>query len=91
MILLAFFTGFNSYDYSLERYDVSVGKSWKYAFSHPLHMIFTGLIFTAFLMIPFVGVVIAPVLLTMVGTICYLRMEKKVQVMSDEQSVTSDK
>jgi CysZ protein len=76
MILLAFFTGFNSYDYSLERYDVSIGKSWGYAFSHPLHMIFTGLIFTAFLMIPYVGVVIAPVLLTMVGTICYLRMEK---------------
>lgn len=84
MILLAFFTGFNSYDYSLERYDVSVGKSWGYAFSHPLHMIFTGLIFTACLLIPYVGVVIAPVLLTMVGTMCYLRMDKSVQEKKDE-------
>ncbi|MEX1192839.1 MAG: EI24 domain-containing protein [Brumimicrobium sp.] len=77
IILLGFFTGFNSYDYSLERYDVSVAKSWKYAFKHPLHMILTGLIFTSFLIIPYVGVVIAPVLLTMVGTICYLRMEER--------------
>lgn len=75
--VIGFFTGFNSYDYSLERYDISVGKSWGYAFSHPLQMMLTGGLFTALLYIPFVGVVIAPVLLTMVGTLNYLRMEER--------------
>lgn len=72
LILVAFFTGFNSYDYALERHKVSVKESWKYAFKHPLSMIITGLIFTLLLYIPIIGVVIAPVLLTMVGTINYL-------------------
>ncbi|MDX1651631.1 MAG: EI24 domain-containing protein [Brumimicrobium sp.] len=77
LIVLGFFTGFNSYDYSLERYGASVGKSWVYAFSHPLYMIITGVIFSLLLMIPYVGVVIAPVILTMVGTLCYLRIEQR--------------
>ncbi|HZH86114.1 MAG TPA: EI24 domain-containing protein [Brumimicrobium sp.] len=77
LLLIGFFTGFNSYDYSLERHDVSVGKSWIYAFSHPLQMTLTGILFTLLLYIPYLGVVIAPVLLTMVGTINYLRMEER--------------
>ncbi|MGM0477695.1 MAG: EI24 domain-containing protein [Bacteroidota bacterium] len=76
-VLIGFFTGFNSYDYSLERHDVSVWKSWGYAFRHPLQMTLTGGIFTLLLMIPFAGVVIAPVLLTMVGTLNYIRMERR--------------
>ncbi|RFC54734.1 EI24 domain-containing protein [Brumimicrobium aurantiacum] len=77
LILVAFFTGFNSYDYSLERHNVKVKDSWNYAFHHPLHMILTGLIFTALLFIPFIGVVIAPVLLTSVGTINYLKLKSE--------------
>jgi len=76
-ILIGFFTGFNSYDYSLERHDVSVLQSWIYAFSHPLQMILTGGVFTLLLFIPYLGVVIAPVLLTMVGTINFLRMKER--------------
>jgi len=75
--LIGFFTGFNSYDYSLERHDVSVWKSWIYAFSHPLQMILTGGIFTLLLYIPYLGVVIAPVLLTLVGTINYLKIKER--------------
>ncbi|PKR80492.1 hypothetical protein CW751_08940 [Brumimicrobium salinarum] len=77
LVLLSFFTGFNSYDYSLERHNISVINSWKYAFQHPLQMIFTGLIFTILLYIPFIGVVLAPVILTMVGTINFLELQKK--------------
>lgn len=77
LIFIAFFTGFNSYDYSLERHNVKVLDSWKYAFNHPLQMILTGLLFTFLLYIPILGVVIAPVLLTMVGTINYLEIEKE--------------
>lgn len=77
LILVAFFTGFNSYDYALERHNIKVKESWKFAFNNPLHMLLTGLIFTALLFIPFIGVIIAPVLLTMVGTINYLKMKSE--------------
>lgn len=76
-ILIGFFTGFNSYDYALERHNVKVKDSWRYAFNNPLQMILTGLIFTALLYIPIIGVVIAPVLLTMVGTINYLKLKEE--------------
>ncbi len=94
-MLIGFFTGFNSYDYSLERYNVSVGKSWGYAFRHPLQMTLTGGIFTLLLYIPFVGVVIAPVLLTMVGTLNYLRMEARdkssnIPVINEEKDLLDD-
>jgi len=77
LIFIAFFTGFNSYDFSLERYNYSVAKSWGYAFTHPLHMIVTGLIFTGFLAIPHIGIVLAPVFLTMVGTFSFLRIRQR--------------
>lgn len=77
IVFVAFFTGFNSYDFSLERYDYSVAKSWAYAFKHPLHMISTGLIFTGFLAIPHVGIVLAPVFLTMIGTLSFLQIRKR--------------
>ena len=76
-LLIGFFTGFNSYDYSLERYNISVFQSWKYSRKHWLHMLLTGGIFSSFLFIPYIGVVLAPVVLTMVGTFCYLRIQKR--------------
>lgn len=86
-IIIGFFTGFNSYDYCLERYDISVYKSWKYAWKHPLHMIITGGIFSSLLFIPYIGVVIAPVFLTIVGTICFLRIRgREVKLHEQTQS-----
>jgi CysZ protein len=76
-LAIGFFTGFNSYDFSLERHGVSIRKSWKYAFRHPIQMTLTGGIFTALLYIPFIGIVIAPVLLTMVGTLNYIRIDNR--------------
>lgn len=82
-IFIAFFTGFNSYDYSLERHDVKIKDSWKFAFNNPPQMILTGLIFTMLLYIPILGVVIAPVLLTMVGTINYLKMKERMSAITE--------
>lgn len=82
IVFIAFFTGFNSYDFSLERYDYSVAKSWGFAFQHPLHMITTGLIFTGFLTIPHIGIVLAPVFLTMVGTLSFLKIRNREVVSS---------
>jgi CysZ protein len=76
-LLIGFFTGFNSYDYSLERHDVSVFQSWKYSRKHWLHMLLTGGVFSSLLFIPYIGVVLAPVVLTMVGTFCYLRIDAR--------------
>lgn len=76
-ILVGFFTGFNSYDFSLERDDVSVFQSWRYSRKHWLHMVITGGIFSAFLFIPYIGVVLAPVILTMIGTFCYIRIQQR--------------
>lgn len=77
LLLVGFFTGFNSYDYSLERNKIGVIESWGYAFRHPLHMILTGLIFTFLLYIPIIGMVLAPVLMTMVGTLNYLKINER--------------
>lgn len=77
IVFVAFFTGFNSYDFSLERYGYSVAKSWMYAFKYPLHMILTGLIFTGFLAIPHIGIILAPVFLTMVGTLSFLKIRER--------------
>jgi CysZ protein len=76
-LLVGFFTGFNSYDFSLERNNISVFQSWKYSRKHWVHMVITGGIFSAFLFIPYIGVVMAPVILTMIGTFCYIRIEQR--------------
>jgi len=70
----SFFLGFAFYDFSLERYGIGTLSSWGVAFSNMLHMIITGGLFTLLFMIPFVGVIIAPVLMTMIATATYLKM-----------------
>jgi CysZ protein len=85
LILIAFFTGFNSYDFSLERYHMSVAKSWIFAFKHPWHMLFSGLLFTVFLIIPYIGIVLAPVILTIVGTVSYLRINASETIAKKEK------
>lgn len=86
-ILIGFFTGFNSYDYCLERYDISVYKSWKYAWKHPLHMLITGGIFSSLLYIPYIGVVLAPVFLTIMGTLCFLRIRARENNIPEESHI----
>ena len=75
----AFFFGLSFYDFSLERYQFSVGQSWTYASRNKLHMVITGGLFSLILMIPIVGLIIAPVFLTMVSTIVFLKMNEDVE------------
>lgn len=86
-LLIGFFTGFNSYDYTLERYNINVFNSWKFARKHPFYMLITGGIFSCFLFIPYIGVVLAPVFLTMIGTFCYLRIQNREGALSKESSI----
>ena len=73
-LISSFFFGFAFYDFSLERYGIGTISSWGIAFSNMLHMVVTGGLFTLLFMIPGVGVIIAPVLMTMISTAVYIRM-----------------
>lgn len=72
-LIVAFFAGFYSYDYSLERHSISRKASWKYAFANPLQILLTGTVFSVLLLIPYVGVILAPVITTLVSTLIYVR------------------
>lgn len=79
----AFFFGFSFYDHSLERYEINVFGSLGFAFSNILMITITGTIFKLLYYFPYfwevsyIGIIIAPVLTTMVSTIVYLRMKNK--------------
>jgi uncharacterized protein involved in cysteine biosynthesis len=64
-IIKAFFFGFNYVDYSLERYLISIPKSWRYAFGNPVMMIVIGVVFSAVFAIPYLGVMLAPFVATL--------------------------
>lgn len=72
----AFFIGFSFYDYSLERYKLGVFDSLGFSFKNLLSTTITGLIFLAIYSLPYVGVLLAPVLVTMIATIVYLQKEQ---------------
>jgi len=81
-VIGAFFFGFSFYDHSLERYQISVGSSMKFAFSNIPMVLATGIIFKTlyyfpfFGTIPYIGIAIAPVLTTMISTIVYIQYRK---------------
>jgi len=76
-IISSFFFGFAFYDFSLERYGFGTFSSWGMAFSNMLHMIITGALFTLLFLIPYIGIVTAPVLVTMISTGTFLKMYGK--------------
>lgn len=76
--IAAFFFGFSFFDYSLERHRVGLFTSLAEAFKKPLTMILTGSIFSLLYMIPVIGIILAPVISTMISTIVYLYTVKKI-------------
>lgn len=76
-LISSFFMGFAFYDYSLERHGIGTFRSLGFAFSKMGYMILTGGIFTLIFMIPVVGVILAPVLVTMISTAVYLKLKEK--------------
>jgi CysZ protein len=75
----AFFIGLSFYDYALERHRYSFGKSWKYAIIKAPYMIICGLLFELLYLIPIVGIVIAPVILSLSSTVLYLIMDENTE------------
>jgi len=76
-LISSFFFGFAFYDYSLERHNIGTFKSLGFAFSKMGYMILSGSIFTLIFMIPIVGIILAPVLVTLFSTGAYIKLNEK--------------
>lgn len=88
-LMSSFFFGFSFYDHSLERYDKGVFSTVGFAFSNMLLVTLTGAIFNVLYLFPFtlefqyIGIVISPVITTMIATVCYLYLIKKMPLTKD--------
>ncbi|MDC1403491.1 EI24 domain-containing protein [Crocinitomicaceae bacterium] len=69
----SFFYGFAFYDYSLERYEIGLGGSFRFCKKYFLPTLVTGIIFMGLYYIPIVGLAIAPVLATVISTHVFLK------------------
>jgi CysZ protein len=78
-LIASFFVGFSFYDYSMERYGLSFFKSWGLGFSKLGYMLITGGIFTLLIKIPVIGIIVAPVLISMLSTAVYILLNSKNQ------------
>lgn len=76
-LIASFFFGFAFYDYSLERHNIGTFRSLGFAFSKMGHMIISGSIFTLIFMIPIAGIILAPVLVTLISTGVYIKLHEK--------------
>lgn len=83
-IIPAFFIGFSLFDYALERYGIGTFGTVGYGFKRMLLMIIGGSIFILILKIPYIGIILAPVLATMITTHVYVHRENKLAPMYDE-------
>ncbi len=78
LIISSYFYGFSFYDHSLERYNVSVKQSVNFAFKNIPIVLITGIIFKILYNFPYIwdtpiiGIIIAPVLTTLLSTVVYL-------------------
>jgi CysZ protein len=90
-IIPAFFIGFSLFDYALERYGVGTFGTLSYGFKRMLMMLVGGGLFILMLKIPYIGIILAPVIATMVTTYVYVHRESKLQIINpdllDEQEV----
>lgn len=73
ILISAFYFGFSFYDYSLERHKQGVFTSLGFAFKNMGIVTLTGLCFLLLFYFPYVGVILAPVITTMIATVVYLK------------------
>lgn len=85
-LISSFFIGFSFYDYSLERYQYGFFKSWNFGFAKLGTVIITGAIFTLIFRIPAIGIIISPVLVTLISTGVFLKIHSKKQVIPHNDS-----
>ena len=74
-LIVGFFYGFSFYDYSLERHKKGIIESLKFAFSNILIVLISGSLFLVIYKIPSIGVIIAPVITTMITTFVFIKKQ----------------
>jgi CysZ protein len=70
--IAAFFYGISFFDYSFERHGLGLSKTMRYAKSNLWLMLFSGGFFLVIFSIPVAGIIIAPVILTISTTYCFV-------------------
>ena len=86
VLIAAFFYGFSFYDYNLERYNRSIKGSLKYGTHHIISMLIAGGAFMLLKSVPYIGYIIAPILITMLTNIVYLYSIKKLPKRSNSRT-----
>lgn len=76
----AFFIGFSFFDYSLERYRKGIMTTFEFGFRNFESVLISGLIFSLIYLIPFVGLIAAPFLVTIISTMVYLKINNKIKI-----------
>lgn len=71
-LVAAFFYGISFFDYSFERHGLGWTKTIRYAKSNRWLMVFSGGLFLALYSIPVAGIIIAPVIMTICTTYCFV-------------------
>ena len=74
LLISSFWLGFSFYDFALERDQINIGKSYSFALKNIQHTLLTGILFSLMMLIPYVGIIIAPVIATMLSTFNYYNM-----------------
>lgn len=86
----SFFYGFSFYDYSLERYEIGLGGSFRFSRKYFLVTLVTGVFFMALYYIPVVGVAIAPVLATVISTHVFLKSTGRLDQIKQQKAKEED-
>ncbi len=82
----SFFYGFSFYDYSLERYEIGLGGSFRFAKRYFFPTLVTGVFFMGMYYIPVVGVAIAPVVATVVSTHVFLKSTGRLHQIAEQKA-----
>lgn len=78
-LLSAYFYGYSFYDYSLERHQIRIFTSIAFAKNKAVYVLLTGILFKSMLMIPFVGVIVAPIFATVLATYVFLALNDMIK------------
>lgn len=89
-LIMSFFYGFSFYDYSLERYEIGIGGSFRFSKRYFLPTLVTGVFFMAMFYIPIVGVAIASVVTTIMSTHVFLKSTGRLDQIKQQKAKEED-
>jgi CysZ protein len=79
-IIASFFYGISFFDYSFERHGMGLMKSLNYGRSNFWLVLFSGFLFKLLFSIPVVGIIVTPVIMTIITTFLFVKQPPKFSV-----------